>query len=205
MHFEQEFRKIADVDVTELRTFVNKITPEQWSEHNLRQEVFEVHSNTQTIPLIFDDDFRHRFQTVHSGFKSFNDLLIPIMDVVKNHFIKHTPATKGCRPNRVQNGYFVRIILVKLQANSKITPHVDHGYSLSRAHRIHLPIITNEKVEFTIDNKTKILAEGELVEINNRGTHSVNNLSNLTRTHIIFDFVIPDEIIEDPISGTLYA
>ena len=205
MHFDQQFKKIADIDVSELKSLVNTLTQEQWDQHSLRQEIFDVHSHTETIPLIFDQDFRHRFQTVQPAFTLFEQSLQPIMSAIKKYFLTHTPTTKGDRPNRVEKGYFVRIILVKLSAKGEINPHKDHGYSLSRAHRLHLPIITNDKVEFTIDGVTKNLAEGELYEINNRGLHSVKNLSNSARVHLILDFVIPDEIIEDPINGTLYA
>ncbi|MCJ8294105.1 MAG: aspartyl/asparaginyl beta-hydroxylase domain-containing protein [Colwellia sp.] len=205
MYIKQKFIKISHVDVTQLQEEVNKLTTSQWAENSLRQKMFEVHNNTQTIPLVFDPDLRHHFQTVQATYALFEQSLLPILSVVKAHFLANTPVIRGDRPNSVEKGYFVRIILVKLAAHGKILPHQDHGYSLSRAHRIHLPIITNDKVKFTIDGMSKVLAEGELMEINNRGTHAVINESNQERIHLIFDFVIPDEIINDPISGTLYA
>lgn len=205
MYIKGEFKKINDVDITDLKALVSTFTTEQWAEHGLRQEVFDAHRSTQTIPLIYDSDYRHRLQTTLPNFELLNEALSPIMSVIKEYFKEHTPKTRGERLNRVENGYFVRVILVKLQSNSEISQHVDNGYSLCRSHRIHLPIITNNKVEFTIDGVTKIFLEGELCEINNRGVHSVKNISDEERVHVILDFVIPDEIVEDPISGTLYA
>lgn len=205
MFFNGQFKQLATVNISELTTLINTITPEQWQAHNERQEVFDVHSHTQTIPLIFDSDFRHRFPTKHPSLVLFQQLLAPVMQAIIDYYQVQTIPTRHSRPNPVIKGYFVRMIIVKMAPHSEISEHTDNGFSLSRVHRIHLPIITNDKVEFTVDDVTKTLKEGELWEINNRGRHHVKNLSEHARIHFIFDFVIPGEAIEDPLSGTLFA
>ncbi len=205
MYFNGQFKQLGTCDVTELKTLVNTLTTNQWQEHNERQKIYKVHSDTQTIPLIFDADFRHRFPTTHPQLELFQQQLLPMMKIIADYFKKQIINIRGLRPNPVDNGYFVRIILVKLSGNGVINEHADNGSSLSRAHRIHLPIITNDKVEFTVGDATKSLKEGEIWEINNRHTHSVKNSSEQSRVHIILDFVIPGEIVEDPKSGTLFS
>ena len=205
MYFNGQFKRLGMCDIVELKTLINTVTQAQWLEHNERQEVFDVHSHTQTIPLIFDADYRHRFPTTLPQLEKFQQQLAPVMQNIVDYYSKQTINTRNTRQNPVAKGYFGRIILVKLASQSEISEHTDNGFSLSRVHRIHLPIITNEQVEFTVDDVTKSLKAGELWEINNRGTHSVKNLSEQSRIHFIFDFVIPGEIIEDPLSGTIFA
>jgi len=205
MYFNGQFKQLGNCDIAKLKTLINTVTQAQWQEHNERQEVFDVHSHTQTIPLIFDADFRHRFPTVQPQLEQFQQYLAPVMQNIVDYYNKQTINIRNSRPNPVSKSYFGRIILVKLAPHSEISEHTDNGFSLSRVHRIHLPIITNEKVEFTVDDVTKNLKEGQLWEINNRGTHSVKNLSEQSRVHFIFDFVIPGEVIEDPLSGTLFS
>ncbi|WP_440873662.1 aspartyl/asparaginyl beta-hydroxylase domain-containing protein [Thalassotalea sp. PLHSN55] len=205
MYFNGQFKLLGKCDIAELKTLVDSITTAQWQAHNERQKTFDVHSHTKTIPLIFDADFRHRFPTTLPALEQFQQALAPVMQTIVEHFKSITIITRGDRPNPVAKGYFVRLILVKLAPHSEIDEHTDNGFSLSRVHRIHLPIITNEHVEFTVDDVTKNLQAGELWEINNRGTHGVKNLSEQARVHFIFDFVIPGEVVEDPLSGTLFA
>jgi aspartyl/asparaginyl beta-hydroxylase (cupin superfamily) len=82
---------------------------------------------------------------------------------------------------------------VQLRAGGVIAPHRDNNFSLTHSHRIHLPVITNEHVLFTVGDDTMNLPAGGMYEINNRRTHSVENLSDEARVHVILDFVLPGE------------
>ena len=90
-------------------------------------------------------------------------------------------------------GYFVRANLVRLQSAGAITEHTDNNFSLVHSHRVHLPIITNAEVGFSVGNETINMKEGELWEINNRRLHTVNNAGSEDRVHLILDYVIPGE------------
>jgi hypothetical protein len=65
------------------------------------------------------------------------------------------------------------------------------------SHRIHLPLVTNDGVKFTVGDTTKYLLPGELWEINNRRKHTVMNNGTEGRVHMIMDFVLPGEKIAD--------
>ena len=64
---------------------------------------------------------------------------------------------------------------------------------MTHSHRIHLSIITNDEVWFTVGNETIHMREGELYEINNRRMHSVKNAGSEDRVHLIMDYVLPGE------------
>ena len=63
---------------------------------------------------------------------------------------------------------------------------------LSMAHRIHIPITTNDRVRFIIDGRPYRFEVGNVYEINNLKTHSVINAGKDDRIHFIFDYVPPD-------------
>jgi len=205
MNFNGTFKALGHADISQLKTIINTITEQQWNEESERQKVYKVHNSTQTIPLLFDADYRHRFPTAHATLELFQTSLQPVLQTITEYYEKQQIVTKNSQKNPIGRAYFIRALLVKMSANSEIGEHNDNGYSLGRAHRIHLPIVTNKQVEFFVGGQGKALAEGELWEINNRKKHSVINNSDEDRIHFIFDFVIPGEEIEDPIEKKIYA
>ena len=115
-------------------------------------------------------------------FFEFEQELTPILDFIKSYF-------NG-------DGQVVRLILVNLKAGGVIRPHRDIGYSLLHCHRMHLPLITNELVDFTVGGETKHLPSGSLWEINNATVHGVENRSDQDRLHLILDWVPNDTLRE---------
>lgn len=190
MHFDGEYRFIGKSDPAPLREIVGALPEEVWYRQQGRQEVFAAHRRTQSIPLIFDPDMRHESPTVHAEFARFGDALAPVMRTVAAYY---APDGEG-----QAKGYFVRALLTRLDAGGSIGSHRDHGYSLSRAHRVHFPLITNALAEFGIAGHIRHLPAGELWEINNRRVHGVRNPGDAPRVHLILDYVIPGEPIEDP-------
>ena len=198
MYFDGEYRQIGTISPVALQKAVAEITEAEWTAFAGRQQAFTVHQATHSIPLIYDPDMRHEDPTRHEALERFGSLLQDAMTAIRNHFEADPPAgTDG-------SGYFIRVVLVRLAARSTIKSHRDHGYSLARTHRIHLPIITNPAVDFGISGNVRHLPAGELWEVNNRKVHGVRNPSDLSRIHAILDFVIPGETIADP-EGELIA
>lgn len=197
MHFEGEFRHVGSIDPGPLRQAVEAMGDEAWLEYVRRQERFEAHRKTQTIPLIYDEDMRHEAPTVWPRYQALESAMRPFMDLIRE-------ANSACvTPG--QDPYFIRAILTKLAPESVILPHRDKGYSLFRSHRYHIALKTNEKVDFGINQKIQHFAPGEIWEINNRAFHAVRNLSDEPRIHLILDYVVPGEPIDDPELGRLTA
>ena len=73
---------------------------------------------------------------------------------------------------------------------SIIKPHCDLGLYFLFSHRIHIPIITNENIDFFIEDKKFNLKCNSVYEVNNYKTHSViNKNENFERIHLIIDFI----------------
>lgn len=169
------FKLITTENVKNFKKIVKNFKQEDWDEFDFRQKTYKVHRNTETIPLIFDTDFRLENPTYSEKAKLFEKELKQFNNIFENIY---------------GEGILIRAILVKLKANSVVDPHIDKGESLKKCCRVHIPIITNENVYFTVGNETKIFKEGEFWEINNSGKiHSVENKSNYGRVNLIADWI----------------
>lgn len=104
-----------------------------------------------------------------------------VMEMVNNDIRPHYP---DCQLFRVQ--------FTRMPPGGVIEPHWDTGF-LSLVHRLHVPVITNEGVVFTIDDESFFLEPGWLYELNNLVRHSVVNNSSEGRVHLLVDLLPIDE------------
>lgn len=191
VNFPGNFYHIGTLEIAELNKRVLELTEEDWSSFSLRQRRYEVHQQTQTIGLVYDPDFRHSHPTRLPTLQTFEEAMRPALWMIADHFEETEHARKLIRERG--RGYFVRASLVRLKAGCSIAEHQDNNYSLTHSHRVHLPVVTNDDVRFTVGRETRNLREGELYEINNRRMHAVRNDGGTDRVHLILDFVLPGE------------
>ena len=114
-----------------------------------------------------------------SGFQVINDILAKI------------PST------------FERVRFMKIKANSGIGKHSDRidkdfGIEDGNIIRIHVPIRTNDQVEFYLwEGKEKLvnyLEVGHYYYVDVRAPHAVTNNSDVDRIHLVIDVYVNDEI-----------
>lgn len=191
MNFDGNFTSLGSVDVGPLRRLVSGLTAGDWAREAVRRQRYEVHRDTESIGLVYDLDFRHSQATRLPALQVFEPALRPALALIAAHY-ENSPRGKAlCE--RFGLGYFVRASLVRLTAGGAIAPHQDMNFSLAHSHRVHLPVVTNENVWFSVGEETRNLWEGEIWEINNRRLHSVRNEGGEARVHLILDFVLPGE------------
>jgi hypothetical protein len=191
MNFAGNFSKIGEVDTEQLVTIAGQITDEEWEADLFRQSRYEVHRDTKTVGLVFDPDYRHSHPTRLPMLQRFEPALRPVLQMVAEHFEE---SEKGSElVDQFGLGYFIRASIVRLRAGGTIAPHTDNNFSLVHSHRMHLPLLTNDRVLFTVGSETINLRAGEVYEINNRRKHSVENSGDTDRVHLILDFVLPGE------------
>lgn len=149
-----------------------------WDEFIERQLKYVVHSNTKTIPIIFDKSL---------NFDSFKIHLTNLYSLFETEISK---LENIIGENIKEDGKIMRAILVNLPAKKSIPTHVDTGKTLVSCRRIHIPIQTNENCFFTVGDDRRNLKVGELWEINNdKKKHSVDNFGDNDRIHLIIDWV----------------
>lgn len=87
--------------------------------------------------------------------------------------------------------------LLKLNAGAIIKEHRDAELNFEKGEiRIHIPVITNEQVEFYLDNERIQLKEGESWYMNFNLPHRIANNSNEDRIHLVIDAVVNDWVKE---------
>lgn len=97
--------------------------------------------------------------------------------LIKNHI---QPLFPDCDPIWAQ--------LAELPPGGIITPHSDSRI-LAMVHRLHVPLVTHEDVEFVIGGERFYLQPDTLYDLNNVMTHSVFNRSHVMRVHLLVDMM----------------
>jgi len=78
--------------------------------------------------------------------------------------------------------------LLRLQAGSRVKEHCDRDLGLADGElRIHVPIATNDKLEFVVSNRRLVLREGEAWYIDFSQPHRIFNGGDSDRTHLVID------------------
>ncbi|MEQ1724944.1 MAG: aspartyl/asparaginyl beta-hydroxylase domain-containing protein [Sphingopyxis sp.] len=84
--------------------------------------------------------------------------------------------------------------LMGLAPAADVPEHVDVGYYWRTHLRLHIPVITNPKVEFTCDGNTVHMAAGECWAFDSFCLHNVRNLGTEKRVHLVLDTVGGDKL-----------
>lgn len=172
----ENYIHICEYEIGTLKEKVSSISFETWCEWTHKQDTYDVHKDTLTIPLLIDETYGRT--SSEKGIKStyfeeFEEDLIKIQIKLTDFY---------------GPGEIIRAEFALLKAGKYIAPHVDLGQSLTYNQRIHLPIISNSQNFFTVNKELKCLEVGNIYEIDNTGEHSVYNNSVIDRIHLIMDY-----------------
>lgn len=78
--------------------------------------------------------------------------------------------------------------LMKLGPGSRIKEHTDYDLTAeSGTARLHIPIVTNARVDFKLNGTRVLLSEGECWYLRLSDPHSVENQGKSDRVHLVID------------------
>ena len=100
---------------------------------------------------------------------------------------------RAVAPCAYANGAFPRVMLARMAPGGEIKPHRDANVAAKWPHKIHVPLLTNDRVTFYVDGVGYHLPEGEAAELNNMGVHAVKNDGETDRIHLIFEYYDADQ------------
>ncbi len=183
MDIDTLLRDLGSVDTAALTDAILAQDEKAWREDQNRQQVFDVHRETESIVLVFVnlEQWPEIEIVKQPGWDRLADVAIPVMhDIIDRHYPK--------------GGTIVRAMAAKLLSGGKIRPHIDTHPSFHIGHRIHVPITTNPRVRFMIDGRPHRLEVGRAYEINNQKNHSVMNKGAEDRITFIFDYIPPEQL-----------
>ena len=179
MNIDQPLKDLGSIDYEPLRDAIINLDEDVWHENETRQEIFDVHKKTSSLMLVFCDGWPELKVKKEDAWDRLAKVAVPLMEDVINKFYE-------------PGGTIIRAMAAKLYAGERITPHVDKHPSFAIAHRIPIPITTNEHVRFTIAGRPYRLQLGRGYEVNNQSTHSVMNRGKDDRITFIFDYMPPE-------------
>jgi hypothetical protein len=91
---------------------------------------------------------------------------------------------------------WLRVVFYRLEAGTQIPEHRDHGqnrHTLGMV-RIHIPVITNEKIVMYVEKKPYHFPLGTAWYFDASARHSVENNSDQDRTHLVVDLLACEDL-----------
>jgi FKBP-type peptidyl-prolyl cis-trans isomerase 2 len=183
MDFDGNFQFRGLLDIEAIKRRILSFDESLWLDDVAKTT--KVHQKSRGIFLKNDIKPQHFYGTIHNA----DTELAEASNVILKELRKQFTA-----------GYFIRSQFSRHQAGDGFDPHTDaFSFTLMNSHRMHLPIISNDQVWLSVGNEKKIMAPGEVWEINNSRTHAGLNEGSTARVHMIIDFARPLYSLEDRI------
>jgi hypothetical protein len=174
-------RKLGRVGIARLRAAVMAIPEVVWdAENEDKPNRFEALDRTRHIVFRFVSNFRDWRQSYDRPlWAEWKALIEPVL-------------AQATRDYGYQQGVFPRVMLARMAPGGIIKPHRDANPAAKWPHKIHVPLLTNDKVTFFVDGVGYHFPEGEAVEVSNMAVHAVENAGTTDRIHLIFEYYDPD-------------
>ena len=167
------FKFVGKYNIDSILETFNNVTEEDWLEDTERSEKFRTHKDTHVLKILWDINLAGTKHERNYNLFNFDKILGDLRIIYEECY--------GV-------GDFIRVLFTRLKLQSCIPPHTDTVSALEEVHRTHIPIITNEKNFFKVGNEVKYLKQGEIWEFDNTQLHSVKNMSDEPRVHLIIDY-----------------
>jgi hypothetical protein len=175
-------RRLGTVDVTRLREAVLALPEAVWDAENAsKPNRFGALGTTRHVVFRFVSNFLDWRESYDR----------PLWDEWKN--LIEPVLAAATSPYEYQRGAFPRVMLARMAPSGVIYPHRDENPAAKWPHKIHVPLQTNDDVNFYVDGVCYHFAEGEVVEVNNMGVHAVENRGATDRIHLIFEYYDLDQ------------
>lgn len=169
-------RSLGHVDITALREAVLDIAEDVWDAEDAdKPNRFEALDRTRHIAFRFVDNFQDWRQSHDRPlWAQWRALIEPVL-------------AQSVKPYGYARAAFPRVMLARMAAGGVIKPHRDANPAAKWPHKIHVPLLTNDKVTFFVDGVGYHFAEGEAIEVGNMAVHAVQNAGDSDRIHLIFE------------------
>lgn len=170
------FRHLGSADVSALVRRIEDIPESSWeSENEAKPNKIAQLNDTRHILFRFVTDRGNVFDFSDHPvlWKEWKDLLLPVLEQAAGEL-----GYTDCR--------FPRVMFARLPAGGEITGHSD-GEASHYIHKIHVPLITNDKARFRVGRQEMHMPVGEMFEVNNKRIHAASNDGTTDRIHLIFE------------------
>ncbi|HEY5612356.1 MAG TPA: aspartyl/asparaginyl beta-hydroxylase domain-containing protein [Lysobacter sp.] len=183
-------RHLGEIDVVALREAVLAIAEDLWDAENAdKPNRFEALDRTRHIVFRFVNNFQDWRQSYDRPlWAQWRALIEPVI-------------AQSVKPYGYARAESPRVMLARMAPGGVIKPHRDANPAAKWPHKIHVPLLTNDKVTFFVDGVGYHFREGEAVEVGNMAVHAVENAGDSDRIHLIFEYYDLDQCDPDWIAG----
>lgn len=167
-------------DVARLRADLAAVTGgvDRWIAHHVSQNY---EGDWSVLPLRHADGAEHPIMQIHASPNVTRFVDGQLMQ--RAPYIRALLATLECPLQAVR--------LMRLAPGSVIKPHRDHDLAAEwGAARLHLPILTNDQVDFRLNDLPVTMLPGSLWYLRLAETHSVANRGVTERVHLVIDCIV---------------
>ena len=173
----ESIRRLGPVDIAALREAVLGIDEARWDAENAdKPNRFEALDRTRHIVFRFVSNFQDwRDSYDRPLWAEWKGLLEPVL-------------AQAVRDYGYTDAAFPRVMLARMAPGGVIKPHRDANPAAKWPHKIHVPLVTNDRVTFFVDGVGYHFPEGEAVEVSNMAVHAVENAGDTDRIHLIFEY-----------------
>ena len=173
----ESIRRLGPVDIAALREAVLRLDEARWDAENAdKPNRFEALDRTRHIVFRFVSNFQDwRDSYDRPLWGEWKGLLEPVL-------------AQAVRDYGYSEAAFPRVLLARMAPGGVIKPHRDANPAAKWPHKIHVPLVTNDKVTFFVDGVGYHFPEGEAVEVSNMAVHAVENAGDTDRIHLIFEY-----------------
>jgi len=172
------------------------VTEIQWTrlpfvfEAELLQEDLRGIAEEEWVPHFNQKDYEGRWSSV--SLRSRTGLVEDGVPMGTAAEFKDTPLMARCPHMKAAVDAFgfakKSVRLLRLQAGSRVREHVDRDLGLAAGElRLHVPVTTNDRLEFVVAGRQLKLREGESWYIDFSQPHRIYNGGETDRVHLIID------------------
>ena len=174
MNIKKNYIIIGTLESTKVK---EKLKQVNWDEWTYRQDTFDVHEKTKSVPLWFSgDDIGSYIISHEENCELFAEELISIKNLFENFYSEEF--------------LYTRALFARLENQESIPSHYDGTEIFTICHRIHWCIEGDyTKLNFLVNNEKLDIGKNDIFEFNNLKYHEVNYTGNEPRIHMICDFI----------------
>jgi mannose-6-phosphate isomerase-like protein (cupin superfamily) len=145
------------------------------------------------IPHFNKRDYEGNWNSL--ALRSRNGRVDDILPVGEPEEYRDTPLMEVCPNMRAAFESFLfatrSVRLLRLEAGARVKEHVDRCLGVADGElRVHIPVMTNDALEFVVSGRRLMLREGEAWYIDFTKPHRVFNGGATDRVHLVIDGVV---------------
>jgi hypothetical protein len=172
MKLDVNVKTVGKIDTSILKKIEEAFVEEDWFVYDYRRPMFsetEENGTYNSIMIRHSSEYKNESIRNMPLYDKYHPLIEPVLTELKKYYNYEDYVA-----------FFAR-----LQPGAGVGLHNDDGEFLDCIHRVHVPITTNEKSIYVVDNEEFHWKVGTMYEFDNMRIHGAHNHGGTGRVHLI--------------------